>query len=162
MKQNVVLECLGKLFYCVRTFINQRLQTFQLEVSYFFCSLYSELSNQCSDKWCSICSKPMIRKGSIILLFIVTMSFGMFLNKSQKNSSCPFFRMKIIKLFSFSHLNIFRMLVINRIARSDDCMKESHPIACQLFYFWTDFIMNSFPEKFNAQINKLRLRVTTQ
>ena len=81
----------------------------------------------------------------------------MLLNKPKKYSRSPFLRMIIVKLRRLSHLNLIRILIINLVSSPNYHMQYRHPTASQSFNLWINFIMNSFPKEFNAQIYQLIL-----
>jgi hypothetical protein len=83
------LKGVSKLLHCLRTFVYERLEAFELKVSYFFGSVDPELLNEGCDKGSAVVRIPMIRKSSVVFLLVEALSFGMFLNKSEEDAGSP-------------------------------------------------------------------------
>lgn len=65
--------------------------------------------------------------------------------------------MEIVKLLSFSELDIVRMSIVLGVGSADDGMEERHPPADDVLDFRIDLIVNCFPNELNAQIDDFGL-----
>lgn len=97
----------------------------------------------------------MIRERTVVLVLVEAYSFSVFLNKSKHNTSSPFFGVEVVEFCTLTNLMFFWMSIELGVGGSDHQMKEWHPSTGKVFDVGIDFIVNCFPEEFNAQINKL-------
>lgn len=73
-------------------------------------------------------SVPELTELFIFLIFLDESGFGMFLDKSKKDSGGPLFSMEIEELWGAFSLRLGYIIVILRIGESNNITDQIHPL----------------------------------
>jgi hypothetical protein len=149
------LEGFSVLFDCIGSLVYEGLKAFELEVANLFGGFDGELADEGCDQRPPIIEVPMLREGFVVLVFVISPFFGVFLNEPEHDAGRPFLGMEVVKFFGFPGLDILRVLVVFGVGGTDDRIEQHHPAAGDLFDFLRDLVVHRFPQKFDAQVDEL-------